>query len=86
MPRDTGLFANAQLPERRFFREFGPGFAVSFTLQTGVCAVLLHHPALAGFAFAAGAALATVFALASARRPARQAAARACRALFWDSR
>jgi hypothetical protein len=65
IPRDTELFANVQLPERNFLREFGPGFAVSFTLQTGICAVLLDHPALAGFAFAAGAALATVFALAS---------------------
>jgi hypothetical protein len=63
--RDTGLFANVQLPERRFFRDFGPGLAISFTVQTGVCAVLLHHPILAGFAFTAGAALATVFALAS---------------------
>jgi hypothetical protein len=64
-PRNTRLFATAQLPDRRFWREFGPGFAVSFTLQTGVCAVLLQHPVLAGFAFVAGAALATVFALAS---------------------
>jgi hypothetical protein len=64
-PRDTGLFATAQLPERRFWSEFGPGFAVSVTLQTGVCAVLLRHPILAGFAFTTGAALATVFALAS---------------------
>jgi hypothetical protein len=63
IPRNTELFANVQLPERNFFREFGPGFAVSVTLQTGVCAVLLHHPALAGISFAAGAALATVFAL-----------------------
>jgi hypothetical protein len=64
-PRDTRLFATAQLPERRVFSEFGPGFAISLTVQTGVCAVLLHHPVLAGFSFAAGAALATVFALAS---------------------
>ena len=63
IPRNTELFANVQLPERNFFREFGPGFAVSVTLQTGVCAVLLKHPALAGISFAAGAALATVFAL-----------------------
>jgi hypothetical protein len=63
IPRDTGLFENVQLPDRNFFREFGPGFAVSVTLQTGVCAVLLHHPALAGISFAAGVALATVFAL-----------------------
>jgi hypothetical protein len=63
IPRKTELFANVQLPERNFFREFGPGFAVSVTLQTGVCAVLLRHRALAGISFAAGAALATVFAL-----------------------
>jgi hypothetical protein len=62
---DTGLFASAQLPERRFIRDFGPGLAISFTLQTAACAVLLHHNVLAGFCFAAGAALATVFALAS---------------------
>jgi hypothetical protein len=43
IPRDPELFANVQLPERNFFREFGPGFAVSVTLQTGVCAVLLQH-------------------------------------------
>ena len=65
IPRDTELFANVQLPDRNFFREFGPGFAVSVTLQSGVCALLLNHHALAGFSFAAGAALATVFALAS---------------------
>ena len=64
-PHDTGLFASAQLPERRFFSEFGPGLAISFALQTGVCAVLLHHPVLAGLSLAAGAALATVFALVS---------------------
>jgi hypothetical protein len=64
-PHATGLFATAQLPERRFIRDFGPGLAISFTLQTGVCAVLLRHPVLAGFSFAAGTALATVFALAS---------------------
>ena len=64
-PRASGLFANAQLPERRFVRDFGPGLAISFTVQTGVCAMLLHHPILAGFAFTAGAALATVFALTS---------------------
>jgi hypothetical protein len=64
-PRDTRLFATAQLPERRFVSEFGPGFAISLTVQTGVCAVLLHHPVLAGFSFAASAALATVFALVS---------------------
>jgi hypothetical protein len=40
-----------------------PDLPSSVTLQTGVCAVLLHHPALAGISFAAGAALATVFAL-----------------------
>jgi len=64
-PHDTSLFANAQLPERYFIRDFGPGLAVSLALQTGVCAVLLHHPVLAGFSLAAGAALATVFALTS---------------------
>ena len=64
-PHDTGLFATAQLPERHFISDFGPGIAISFTLQTGACAVLLHHPVLAGFSFAAGAALATVFALTS---------------------
>ena len=64
-PHDTGLFATAQLPDRRFFRDLGPGLAVSFTLQSGACAVMLHHHVLAGFCFAAGAALATVFALAS---------------------
>jgi hypothetical protein len=64
-PRDPELFATAQLPERRFIRDFGPGLAISFTVQTGVCAVLLRHPVLAGFAFTAGAALSTVFALAS---------------------
>jgi hypothetical protein len=64
-PHDTGLFATAQLPERHFISDFGPGLAISFTLQTGACAVLLHHPVLAGFSFAAGAALATVFALTS---------------------
>ena len=62
-PFDTGLFATAQLPDRHFVSDFGPGLAISFTVQTGVCAVLLHHPVLAGFAFTAGAALATVFAL-----------------------
>ena len=65
LPHDTGLFATAQLPERRFIADFGPGLAISFTVQTGACAVLLHHPILAGFSFAAGAALATVFALVS---------------------
>ncbi|MCX6629660.1 MAG: hypothetical protein NTW28_18740, partial [Candidatus Solibacter sp.] len=65
MPRDTGLFANAQLPQRHFLSDFGPGLAVSFAVQTGACAVLLHHPVLAGFCLAAGAALATVFALAT---------------------
>jgi hypothetical protein len=64
-PHDTGLFATAQLPERRFISDFGPGLAISFALQTGVCAVLLHHPVLAGVSFTAGAALATVFALVS---------------------
>ena len=64
-PHDTSLFATAQLPERHFISDFGPGLAISFTLQTGACAVLLHHPVLAGFSFAAGAALATVFALTS---------------------
>ena len=64
-PHDTGLFATAQLPERHFISDFGPGIAISFTLQTGACAVLLHHPVLAGFSFAACAALATVFALTS---------------------
>jgi hypothetical protein len=64
-PRDTGLFASAQLPDRRFIRDFGPGLAISFTVQTGVCAVLLHRPILAGFALTAGTALATVFGLAS---------------------
>ncbi len=64
-PHDTSLFATAQLPERRFIRDFGPGLAVSFTLQTGACAVMLHHHVLAGLCFVAGAALATVFALAS---------------------
>ena len=64
-PHDTGLFATAQLPERHFISDFGPGLAVSLTLQTGACAVLLRHPILAGFCFAAGAALATVFALTS---------------------
>src|ERR1035437_6095907 len=65
IPHDTGLFATAQLPERRFLSDFGLGLAISFALQTGVCAVLLHHPVLAGFSLAAGAALATVFALTS---------------------
>jgi hypothetical protein len=64
-PHDTSLFATAQLPDRRFVREFGPGLAISFILQTGVCALMLHNHALAGFCFVAGAALATVFALAS---------------------
>jgi hypothetical protein len=64
-PHDTGLFATAQLPEHRFIRDFGPGLAISFTVQTGACAVLLHEPVLAGFCFAAGVALATVFALTS---------------------
>jgi len=64
-PHDTSLFANAQLPERRFIRDFGPGLAISFALQTGACAVLLHHPVLAGLSLATGAALATVFALTS---------------------
>ena len=64
-PHDTGLFATAQLPERHFIGDFGPGLAISFTVQTGACAVLLHHPILAGFSLAAGAALATVFALTS---------------------
>ena len=62
---DTSLFANAQLPERRFLHDFGPGLAVSTAVQTGVCAILLHHPALAGLALACGASLATVLALAS---------------------
>ncbi len=65
MPHDTTLFATAQLPERHFISDFGPGLAISFIVQTGACAVLLHHPILAGFCFAAGAALATVFALTS---------------------
>ena len=64
-PHDTGLFATAQLPDRRFVRDFGPGLAISLTLQTGACAMLLHYNVLAGFCFAAGVALATVFALAS---------------------
>lgn len=64
-PRNTALFANAQLPERRFIRDFGPGLAISFTVQAGVCALLLHYQVLAGFAFAGGAALATLFALTS---------------------
>ena len=64
-PRDSGLFATAQLPERHFIRDFGPGLAISFTVQTGVCAMLLHHAVLAGLSFGAGTALATVFALTS---------------------
>src|ERR1035438_5668106 len=55
-PRDSGLFATAQLPERHFIRDFGPGLAISFTVQTGVCAMLLHHAVLAGLSFAAGTA------------------------------
>ena len=34
-------------------------------MQTGVCAILLRHPALAGLSLACGASLATVLALAS---------------------
>lgn len=64
-PHDTGLFANSQLPDRRFLRDFGPGLAISFSIQTGACAVLLHHPVLAGFSFVTGGVLATVFALTS---------------------
>ena len=64
-PLDTGLFANAQLPPRRFLRDFGPGLAISLTVQTGGCAILLHHNILAALSLAAGAALATVFALVS---------------------
>ena len=64
-PRNTALFATAQLPDRHLIRDFGPGLAISFTLQTGVCAVLLRHAVLAGFSFAAATALATVFALTS---------------------
>jgi hypothetical protein len=43
----------------------GPGLAISFTVQFGVSAVLLRHPAVAGIAFTAGIALFTVLALAS---------------------
>ena len=69
---DTSLFATCQLPERRFLRDFGPGLAVSTAVQTGVCAILLHHPGVAGLALACGASLATVLALASrAVQPAR---------------
>ena len=45
IPHDTGLFATAQLPERRFLSDFGPGLAISFALQTGVCgAAAPSHP------------------------------------------
>ena len=63
--RPAGLFAAVQLPERRFWKEMGPDLAISFTVQTGVAAVLLHHAALAGLAFTAGVAMLTVLALTS---------------------
>ena len=65
LPQATGLFARVQLPERRFWKEVGPGLAIAFSVQMGVSAVLLHLHALAGIAFTAGIAMFTVLALTS---------------------
>jgi hypothetical protein len=63
--RTSELFSRVQFPERRLWKEMGPGLAVSFTLQLGASAMLLHEAALAGVAFTAGVAMLTVLALAS---------------------
>ena len=80
---DTSLFANSQLPDHRFIRDFGPGLAVSVAVQTGVCAILLKHPALAALSLACGTALATVLALAS-RAVFPRSRRRVCHAPSWD--
>lgn len=64
-PHAAGLFSRVQLPERRFWKEMGPDLAISFTVQAGVCAVLLKHAAIAGIALTAGVAMLTVLAMAS---------------------
>jgi hypothetical protein len=71
LPAASGLFARVQLPERRFWKEMGPGLAISFTVQTGAAAVLLRNPAVAGISFTAGVAMFTVFAMASRAVPAK---------------
>jgi hypothetical protein len=54
-----------------FWRDAAPGLLASLTVQTGVAATLLHQPLVAGFAFAAGVSIATIFALTTRAAPVR---------------
>ena len=84
--RATRLFANVQLPERRFFRDSGPDSPSPSPLQTGVCA----PAAASSCAWPASRSPPALPSPRSSRWPRAavqpQAAARACRARSWDSR
>ena len=67
-PSPSGLFATIELGHPQFWRDIAPGLAASFSVQTGVAALLLGRPLLAAVAFAMSVSLATVFTM-TARTP-----------------
>jgi hypothetical protein len=71
-PPRSDLFVRALLPRPQFWHDVAPGLAAAFTVQTGVAAVMLHRPLLAGVAFATGLSLATIFATIARAAPARR--------------
>jgi hypothetical protein len=64
-PPLEGLFARFLLPRPSHWKQLAPGLAASLCAQTGVTAILLRRPALAGLALAMSAATITVFAQSS---------------------
>jgi hypothetical protein len=71
-PAPSGLFAAVQLPPPNFWRDVAPGFAASLAIQTGVAAVMLRRPLLAGTAFVMSVSIATLFAMTSRAVPPKQ--------------
>jgi hypothetical protein len=79
-PEYAGLMAEVREKPPLFAKEIAPALAVAFCAQSGAVMILMRLPLVAGCFLAAGAALATVFAIASgvlepeSRRPLPQAA------------
>ena len=66
-----GLFASAQLPQPKLWRELAPALAISFCLEAAAISVMAHYPLLGAAWICMAAALLTVCSLArGAARPA----------------
>jgi hypothetical protein len=63
--RVPGSFADCQLPQRFVWRERVPSLAVALCMEAGAIAVATHYPLLSAAWFCLGAALLTVFSMAT---------------------